>query len=137
MRISDWSSDVCSSDLKADLAAVVPAEGGGELAVSDGDAVEALQEIDMEEGAAELAVGDALEPDVLLALRHLADAVVLDPAQGLAGDLARRVLLARLDEAPGPQKAAHVVGAEWALQGHPDVSWFSRLLVGLLYNVTG
>src|SRR3546814_16353807 len=66
---------------------------------SDGDAVEALQEIDMEEGAAELAVGDALEPDVLLALRHLADAVVLDPAQGLAGDLARRVLLARLDEA--------------------------------------
>src|SRR3546814_13108209 len=101
MRISDWSSDVCSSDLKADLAAVVPAEGGGELAVSDGDAVEALQEIDMEEGAAELAVGDALEPDVLLALRHLADAVVLDPAQGLAGDLARRVLLARLDEEIG------------------------------------
>src|SRR3546814_6912693 len=93
MRISDWSSDVCSSDL-------------------------------MEEGAAELAVGDALEPDVLLALRHLADAVVLDPAQGLAGDLARRVLLARLDEAPGPQKAADVVGAEGALHGHPDVSWF-------------
>src|SRR3546814_16320900 len=84
----------------------------------------------MEEGAAELAVGDALEPDVLLALRHLADAVVLDPAQGLAGDLARRVLLARLDEAPGPQKAADVVGAEGALHGHPDVSWFSRLLVG-------
>src|SRR3546814_4254885 len=124
MRISDWSSDVCSSDLKADLAAVVPAEGGGELAVSDGDAVEALQEIDMEEGAAELAVGDALEPDVLLALHHLADAVVLDPAQCLAGDLARRVLLARLDEAPGPQKAADVV-AEGALHGHPDVSWFS------------
>src|SRR3546814_1940759 len=89
----------------------------------------------MEEGAAELAVGDALEPDVLLALRHLADAVVLDPAQGLAGDLARRVLLARLDEAPGPQKAADVVGAEGELHGHPDVSWFSRLLVGLLYNV--
>src|SRR3546814_14211407 len=123
MRISDWSSDVCSSDLKADLAAVVPAEGGGELAVSDGDAVEALQEIDMEEGAAELAVGDALEPDVLLALRHLADAVVLDPAQGLARDLARRVLLARLHEAPGPRQAPAVVVADGGRHRHPDGAW--------------
>src|SRR3546814_5340435 len=70
--VADRRLDVHGRRAKADLAAVVPAEGGGELAVSDGDAVEALQEIDMEEGAAELAVGDALEPDVLLALRHLA-----------------------------------------------------------------
>src|SRR3546814_3820423 len=74
--VADRRLDVHGRRAKADLAAVVPAEGGGEFAVSDGDAVEALQEIDMEEGAAELAVGDALEPDVLLALRHLADAVV-------------------------------------------------------------
>src|SRR3546814_11044681 len=59
--VADRRLDVHGRRAKADLAAVVPAEGGGELAVSDGDAVEALQEIDMEEGAAEHAVGDALE----------------------------------------------------------------------------
>src|SRR3546814_14318358 len=104
--VADRRLDVHGRRAKADLAAVVPAEGGGELAVSDGDAVEALQAIDMEEGAAELAVGDALEPDVLLALHHLADAVVLDPAHGLAGPRDRRVLPSRPAEAPWPQKAS-------------------------------
>src|SRR3546814_19670755 len=68
--VADRRLDVHGRRAKADLAAVVPAEGGGELAVSDGDAVEALPDIDMEEGAAEPAVGDALEPALLLALRH-------------------------------------------------------------------
>src|SRR3546814_19980189 len=39
--VADRRLDVHGRRAKADLAAVVPAEGGGELAVSDGDAVEA------------------------------------------------------------------------------------------------
>src|SRR3546814_8365099 len=48
--VADQRLAVHGRRAKADLAAVVPAEGGGELDVSDGDAVEALQELDMEEG---------------------------------------------------------------------------------------
>src|SRR3546814_8793517 len=81
---------------EADLAAVVAAEGGGELAVGHGDAGEALEKVDVEEGAAELAVGDALQAGVLLALHHRADAVVLDlPERGVVQP-AGRMLLARL-----------------------------------------
>src|SRR3546814_5466866 len=37
MRISDWSSDVCSSDLRGALAAAVGAYEGDDLARLDGD----------------------------------------------------------------------------------------------------
>ena len=53
------------------------------LPSSDLDAVELLEEVDAEEGAAELAVGDALEADLLLAAHHVADRRVLDHAQRL------------------------------------------------------
>src|SRR3546814_11080629 len=65
--VADRRLDVHGRRAKADLAAVVPAEGGGDLAVRDGDAVEALQEIDMDEGSTELALRAALDPTVLLA----------------------------------------------------------------------
>ena len=45
------------------------------------DAAELLEEVDVEVGAAELAVGDALEADVLLELDDLGDRLVLDFAQ--------------------------------------------------------
>src|SRR5690606_3033948 len=85
----------------------------------DRDARQALEEVDVEEGAAELAVGDALQPHVLLALHHPADAVVLDRAQPVVVERAGRMPLARLDEAPGAQEAADVVGPERRCLGHP------------------
>ena len=45
------------------------------------DAAELLEEVDVEVGAAELAVGDALQADVFLELDDLGDRVVLDRAQ--------------------------------------------------------
>src|SRR3546814_14763154 len=69
---------------EADLAAVVAAEGGGELAVGHGDSREALEKVDVDEGAAELAIGAALQAGVLLALHHRVNAVVLGmPERGV------------------------------------------------------
>ena len=53
------------------------------------DARELLEEVDVEERAAEFAVGDALQARVFLQLDDVADGVVLDRAQRLGVDLAR------------------------------------------------
>src|SRR4029450_2206074 len=45
------------------------------------DALQALQEIDVKEGAAELAVGDALQTDGFLFTDDIADGVILDRAE--------------------------------------------------------
>ena len=45
------------------------------------DAFEPLEEVDVKERAAELAVGDALQADVLLLPDDVADGVVFDRAQ--------------------------------------------------------
>ena len=73
---------------ETDLAAIVAPERRGEAALADLDAVQLLEEVDVEEGAPELAVGDALEAHLLLAARHVTDRRVLDRAQGFGGDLA-------------------------------------------------
>ena len=113
--------------LEADLRAVVLAERGGELAVAHLDAVELLQEIDMEIGAAELAVGDPLEADLLLPPDHLADALVLDGAQRRRVDLVGEELLPRLAQGGGTQEAADVIGAE--RRGH----WLLPRRAGLTF----
>ena len=76
--VAERRHDVHGRRLEADLGAVVAPEGRGEAALDHLDAVELLEEVDVEEGAPELAVGDALEADLLLAAHHLADGVVLD-----------------------------------------------------------
>src|SRR6185369_2166466 len=59
--------------------------------------VELRQEVGVPQKAAVLAVGDALEAQVLLRLRHLGDRLVLDLAELLRRDLALRLLLARVE----------------------------------------
>ena len=95
---------------EADLGAVVAAERRGEAALDDLDAVQLLEEVDVEEGAAELAVGDAAEADLLLAAHHVPDRRVLDRAQGRGIDLAAGAARARLEQALRAQEAADMVG---------------------------
>ena len=67
----------------------------------------------MEPGAAEFAVGDAMQPQVLLEFDDLADGAILDLAQGLRGDGAAGTLLARIEQVLRPQETADMIGAEW------------------------
>src|SRR3546814_4304117 len=62
MRISDWSSDVCSSDLSAGPEEMEPAEGFGEAASVEPDSAEAdLAEPDLGEKAMPTAAEDAAQ----------------------------------------------------------------------------
>ncbi len=76
------------------------------------DAAELLEEVDVEIGAAEFAVGDRLQAGVLLHLHDLGDRAILDRAQLRRRDLAARLLLARLEQVFRAQEAADVIGAE-------------------------
>ena len=63
-------------------------------------------------GAAEFAVGDNLEPDLLLHSHHVADALVLDARVILFADLAGGMPPERLAQRGRPQQAADMIGAE-------------------------
>ena len=86
------------------------------------DAVEALVEIELPPGAAELAVGRELEADLLLLLDDLLDLAVLDLAERLGALISPfGVLGARLLQRRRAQQAADVIGAERgfaAFHGH-------------------
>src|SRR3546814_20327040 len=94
MRISDWSSDVCSSDLAADAAnveAVVAgapgrAQGGAE---ARGLALDADAGFEAEEVAD---VGDELVGDLLVALDADRDRQVFGPHRGARRGNAQLVL---------------------------------------------
>src|SRR5205823_5334863 len=77
------------------------------------DAVEALVEVEMPPGAAELAVGGELEADLLLLPDDLLDLAVFDLGKLRVGDLLLGVLRARLLQRRGTQQTADVIGAEW------------------------
>ena len=81
-------------------------------AAADRHAFELFQEVDVKEGAAELAVGHALQPGVLLLPDDVADVRVFDPPQLVLRDGAGLLPAARLDERRRPQEAADVVCAE-------------------------
>ena len=98
--------------LEADLGSVGLAETRDEFAVVGFDALEPLEEIDVEIGAAKLAVGDSLQAHVLLGAHDLADACVLDRVQVGGRKLAGREFLARLAQALGPQEAPDMIGAK-------------------------
>ena len=82
------------------------------IRLDGGHAVEMLQEIEMPEGPAELAVGHSLQADLLLALDERPDFPVLDLLQGRVGDFTIVMLVARVLQGCRAQKAADHVGAE-------------------------
>lgn len=96
---------------EADLGAVVLAEPGDEIAIGDGHAVDLLQEVDMEEGAAKFAIGDALQPRPFLPGDQFGDAFVLDGAQLRGRQIAGEKFLSRRRQTGGTQITADMVGA--------------------------
>ena len=125
LSMADLRGDVHGRRAEAHLGTVILAELGGELAVGHLDSVELLEEVDMEEGAAEFPVGDALQADGFLLPHHLGDAAVIDGAQRGGVDLAVEMLRARLREFGRAQVAADMVGAEWRSSGHVSSPlWF-------------
>ena len=78
-------------------------------------AVEAPEEIEMPPRAAELAVGDGMEADVLLLLDDALDLAVFDLLQLRGADLALGALGPRVMDRLGTQQAADMVGAERGL----------------------
>ena len=59
------------------------------LSCTFGGAADLVEEIHVPGGAAEFAVGDALQADFLLQLDHVADRIVFDAAEIGRGDTAR------------------------------------------------
>jgi hypothetical protein len=95
------------------------------------DAVQHAEEIVVPPRAAEFAVGDRLQPDLLLLLDDLLDLAVFHLLQLRRGDLALFALGARFLHGRGAQDGADVVGAEWRLGtlGHrcpPELEWINR-----------
>jgi hypothetical protein len=76
------------------------------------DPAQLLKEVDVEIGAAEFAVGDRLQADILLELDDLGDCLVLDLAQLGGAELALGLLVARLEQVLGAQETADMIGAE-------------------------
>jgi hypothetical protein len=99
---------------------VTPATGGcsstAESALvghgSDGDTVELPQKIDVPVIAAQLAVRDGAQPDRLLLLDNVANAIVFDTPQPVHGQRALLELRAGARENRRTQQAADLVGAE-------------------------
>ena len=88
-------------------------------AAGHGDALQPLQEVDVKERAAELAVGDALQPDRFLFPNHITDGFVFDPAELLLRDFTALASRARVFQMLGPEQTADVLGAKGRVQqGH-------------------
>src|SRR5262249_15573131 len=77
-----------------------------------GDAIEALEEVEVPPRAAELAIGGALQADLLLLADDGLDLAVIDRLELIGGNLARRALRARLLQRGRAQQAADMIGAE-------------------------
>src|ERR1700730_9076012 len=75
------------------------------------DARKLAEEVVVPKRAAELAVGDRSQPDVLLLADNLLDLAVFDRGELGGGDLAALTLAARRFERGGAEPAAHVIGA--------------------------
>src|ERR1700722_16523319 len=95
--------------LESDLGPIVLAEFGDELAVLG---LEALEKIDVKEGAAKLAVGDPLKAHILLGAHDFADARVLDGVQLGGGEAASGENLGASPQPFGTKKASDVIGAK-------------------------
>src|SRR6266487_6974170 len=83
------------------------------------DAGELAEEVVVPKRAAELAVGDRSQPNVLLLADDRLDHAVFDRRELGRGDLAALALAARRLERGGAQQASHVIGAKRRLgAGH-------------------
>ena len=91
---------------------IVLAELGDEFAVMGLDPLEALEKIDVKEGAAKLAVGDPLQAHILLRAHDFADALVLDRVQFSGGKAAGGEKLARFPQPLRAKEAPDMVGAK-------------------------
>ncbi len=58
-----------------------------------------------------LAVGEDVDSGPLLERDHIVDGAVLDLAQPIVVELPAGVPLARVEQVPGPEQAAHVLGS--------------------------
>src|SRR6516165_4550878 len=83
-----------------------------ELGRDHSHVAEFQHEISVPGVAVVFAVGDELEPELLLQSYHLADCGVLDTLELGIGDLFFFRLLARVDERSGSDEAADMLGAE-------------------------
>ena len=111
LRMAQLSCHVQHGRSHADLVAAGRMKTGSDSA-SHFDAFDLLQKVDVEIGAAVLAVGDALQPQILLEPDDGANRAVFDCAQIRFGDGALLMLFARLQQFLRTQKAADVVRAE-------------------------
>src|SRR5262249_23328744 len=84
------------------------------------EAVDAFEESVAPVVAAQLAVGDRLEPDALLHGDRFRDRGVFARAQLLRRQAAFEMRGMRIDQIGGPQQAADVIGPEWRI-GWQDV----------------
>jgi hypothetical protein len=80
------------------------------------DTFQLLEEIDVKVRPPELAVGDALEPDVFLQADDIGDRGVFDGAERRLPDLAFLATLARGQQLRRAQEASDVIGAERRLR---------------------
>ena len=76
------------------------------------DAVETGEEVQVPEGAAEFAVGDALKTDGLFFGDQFPDGAIFDHGQFGGGDFARLALGTGILKILGTQETADVVGSE-------------------------
>jgi hypothetical protein len=76
------------------------------------DAFEALKKIDVEEGAAKLAVRNPLQAHILLGAHHVADARVLDGVQLVGGQAASGEKLAGFPQPLRAKETPDMVGAK-------------------------
>src|SRR6476646_2357359 len=107
------------SELAGHLHPLVAGGDGGEgdagIHVVALGAVEAPEKIEMPPGAAELAVGDGLQADLLLLLDDPLDLAILHRLEVGGADLTLGAFFPRLLQRSGPQEAADVVGTERGL----------------------
>ena len=94
------------------------------------DAVEPFEEVIVPGNAAKLAIGDRLEPDLLLSADDVFDLAILDVLKGLGRNLAARALLARRFQGCRPQQTADMIGAKRRL-GALDVTHLT-VMAGLV-----
>src|SRR3984957_8294749 len=94
------------------LGSISLAELGDELAVVGFDALEALEEVDVEEGAAKLAVGDPLKAHVLLGAHDFADARVLEGVHLASGEAASGETRTRSPQPLRAKETPDMVGAK-------------------------
>ena len=109
----------CAAGAELDGAALV-AELDAQNLLGLADPADPVKKIHMPRAAAELAIGDALEPDLLLHPHDIADRRILDPPQLRGRNPPRLMLPPRPQQLRRPQQTPDMIGAKrWRIRiGH-------------------